>query len=321
MLAGLLRRRPDPQRGLRFRRRPTRPALRDGGAGRPADRRRTHGRSRHRPQRAARGLALPRGRRPGRRRAALRPRPRLVPGHRHARGHRDAHLPLDRDRRRRSSSTSARSSRSSAAHRRRDRRGVRAARQGPGDPGAGARGRALRGGDRLLRHARAGRRTHAAVGLRRDRLHDHRRPRGVDDAGAVGRLLVVRRQRPPLRQGALRLHAVRALARGWASPNGDLLSTEDVDGLTVTRWHLAEPAASYLATLAFGDYEQTELTGPRDIPIRIFTPRDEPDAVRGPVDRAGGDGVARAVRRPLPVRHVRHPRRRLVRAAWRPRPW
>jgi aminopeptidase N len=64
--------------------------------------------------------------------------------------------------------------------------------------------------------------------------------------------------------------------------NGDLVSTEEADGLTVTRWHLAEPAASYLSTLAFGDYEQTELTGPRDIPIRIFTPRDQPDAVRGP---------------------------------------
>jgi aminopeptidase N len=64
--------------------------------------------------------------------------------------------------------------------------------------------------------------------------------------------------------------------------NGDLVSTEESDGQTVTRWHLAEPAASYLTTLAFGDYEQTELTGPRDIPIRLFTPRDEPDAVQGP---------------------------------------
>ena len=64
--------------------------------------------------------------------------------------------------------------------------------------------------------------------------------------------------------------------------NGDLVSTEEQDGLTVTRWHLAEPAASYLSTLAFGDYEQTELSGPRDIPIRIFTPRDTPEAAEGP---------------------------------------
>jgi aminopeptidase N len=60
--------------------------------------------------------------------------------------------------------------------------------------------------------------------------------------------------------------------------NGELLSTEEQDGLTVTRWHLAEPASSYLTTLAFGDYEQTEMSGPRDLPIRLFTPRDMPEA-------------------------------------------
>jgi aminopeptidase N len=64
--------------------------------------------------------------------------------------------------------------------------------------------------------------------------------------------------------------------------NGDLVSTETEDDVTVTRWHLAEPAASYLTTLAFGDYELTELSGPRDIPIRIFTPRSSPEALDGP---------------------------------------
>ena len=64
--------------------------------------------------------------------------------------------------------------------------------------------------------------------------------------------------------------------------NGDLVSTSEEDGLTVTRWHLAEPAASYLATLAFGDYEQTDLEGPRGIPVRIFTPRDAPETKGGP---------------------------------------
>ena len=64
--------------------------------------------------------------------------------------------------------------------------------------------------------------------------------------------------------------------------NGDLVSTEEQGGLTITRWHLAEPAASYLTTLAFGDYEQTELTGPGDIPIRIFTPSASPGALEGP---------------------------------------
>jgi aminopeptidase N len=64
--------------------------------------------------------------------------------------------------------------------------------------------------------------------------------------------------------------------------NGDLVSKDERDGLTVTRWHLAEPAASYLTTLAFGDYEQTDLTGPRGLPIRIFTPSDDPEAIDGP---------------------------------------
>jgi len=64
--------------------------------------------------------------------------------------------------------------------------------------------------------------------------------------------------------------------------NGDLTSTEEEDGTVTTQWHLAEPAASYLATLAFGDYDLTELTGPRDIPIRIFTPSDSPETAAGP---------------------------------------
>ncbi len=64
--------------------------------------------------------------------------------------------------------------------------------------------------------------------------------------------------------------------------NGDLTSTDEEDGIATATWHLAEPAASYLTTLAFGDYEETKLAGPREIPIRIFTPRDMPEAKTGP---------------------------------------
>ena len=46
------------------------------------------------------------------------------------------------------------------------------------------------------------------------RLDDHRRRRGLDDAGAVRRLLLVRRERPAVRQGALRLHDPRTRADG-----------------------------------------------------------------------------------------------------------
>ena len=64
--------------------------------------------------------------------------------------------------------------------------------------------------------------------------------------------------------------------------NGDLVGSDEADGVTTTQWHLSEPASSYLTTLGFGDYQLTELAGPRDIPIRIFTPRDQPEAVEGP---------------------------------------
>ncbi|WP_340540138.1 M1 family metallopeptidase [Nocardioides sp. GXZ039] len=53
--------------------------------------------------------------------------------------------------------------------------------------------------------------------------------------------------------------------------------TGDDDATHKTQFHLAEPAASYLITLAFGDYDKTEDIGPNDLPITYWTPRgDEP---------------------------------------------
>ena len=49
--------------------------------------------------------------------------------------------------------------------------------------------------------------------------------------------------------------------------NGELESRETVDGLEVTEWHLAEPAASYLVTVAFGDYVTAEDTSASGVPI------------------------------------------------------
>ena len=66
--------------------------------------------------------------------------------------------------------------------------------------------------------------------------------------------------------------------------NGDLTSEVDEDGVTTTTWQLDEPAATYLTTLAFGEFTQTDLVGPRDIPIRLFTPAGEP--VPGDLERA-----------------------------------
>ncbi|GAA5142653.1 M1 family metallopeptidase [Nocardioides marinquilinus] len=58
--------------------------------------------------------------------------------------------------------------------------------------------------------------------------------------------------------------------------NGEQTRSDD-DGTThVTEYHLAEPAASYLVTLAFGDYRKTDDEGPGGVPITYWTPRDAP---------------------------------------------
>ena len=58
--------------------------------------------------------------------------------------------------------------------------------------------------------------------------------------------------------------------------NGELLERTEADGVTTTRWHLAEPAAPYLITAAFADYEMTEDVSGSGVPITYWTPRDRP---------------------------------------------
>jgi aminopeptidase N len=62
--------------------------------------------------------------------------------------------------------------------------------------------------------------------------------------------------------------------------NGDLRSRTTSEGHTVTRWHLPEPAAAYLITLAIGRFHQTRLTGPHDLPMSLWTPAGRPGIVR-----------------------------------------
>ncbi|MDN4173333.1 M1 family metallopeptidase [Nocardioides sp. SOB77] len=57
--------------------------------------------------------------------------------------------------------------------------------------------------------------------------------------------------------------------------NGELVSREERDGRTVTRWHLAEPAAAYLMTLATGDYVSVEATSDSGVPVTWWVPRDQ----------------------------------------------
>ena len=69
------------------------------------------------------------------------------------------------------------------------------------------------------------------------------------------------------------------VAEPWVGvANGELVSRETVDGQEVTEWHLSEPAASYLTTVAFGDYVTAEETSAGGTPLTIWYPADEPEA-------------------------------------------
>lgn len=62
---------------------------------------------------------------------------------------------------------------------------------------------------------------------------------------------------------------------------GELVSREERDGRTVTRWRLAEPAAAYLVTVATGDYTSTGATSASGVPVTWWVPRDRPQLGRG----------------------------------------
>jgi aminopeptidase N len=55
--------------------------------------------------------------------------------------------------------------------------------------------------------------------------------------------------------------------------NGTLRARRTTHGRTVTRWHLASPAASYLTTIAIGDYVRYTDRGPHKLPITYWLPR------------------------------------------------
>jgi aminopeptidase N len=63
--------------------------------------------------------------------------------------------------------------------------------------------------------------------------------------------------------------------------NGTLESRETGGGTTVTRWHLDEPASSYLVTVAIGDFRETRDRSESGVPVTYWTPRDRPSTVRG----------------------------------------
>ncbi len=141
---------------------------------------------------------------------------------------------------------------------------------------------------------------------------DHRRRIGVDDAGAVRRLLLVRRQRPAVRQGVLRLHPALRRRRWTGVANGELTSREEEDGDTVDHdWHLDSKTSSYLVTVAFGDYKVTEDESASGVPISYWVPTSAPAVPRRAALHPRGPRLGRGQARPLPVVVARRPPRRL----------
>ena len=59
--------------------------------------------------------------------------------------------------------------------------------------------------------------------------------------------------------------------------NGTLTSRTTEDGRTKTSWHLDEPAASYLVTLAVGPYQETKAESSSGVPISYWTTAQDSD--------------------------------------------
>jgi len=58
--------------------------------------------------------------------------------------------------------------------------------------------------------------------------------------------------------------------------NGELLSRRTVGETTVTRWELGDPAASYLVTIAIGDFVRHQYRAQSGVPVTTWTPRGRP---------------------------------------------
>jgi aminopeptidase N len=61
--------------------------------------------------------------------------------------------------------------------------------------------------------------------------------------------------------------------------NGRLEARRTTAKRTITRWHLASPASSYLTTIAIGDYVRYRDTGPHNLPITYWLPRRDQSAL------------------------------------------
>ncbi len=242
----------------------------------------------------------------------------LGPGHAEPRRAREADVPRDHRRRR----VPARPRR--APHRgrgddRRRRHRLRARRQGPRRRPPGRRRRRVHRVRPLLRHAAAGPRAGPPPRLLQHRLDDHPRRRRVDDAGAVRRVHLVRRQRPAVRQGALRHHRPRPAADGRCRQRRAALAAD-------RRRPVGQPLAARRAGGVVprhgrdrrlrGDRGRVGVRGADQLLDAARARRPDPAARRG----AGRDGLAGGAARPVPLRPPGVRDRRRASAAWRPRP-
>ena len=64
--------------------------------------------------------------------------------------------------------------------------------------------------------------------------------------------------------------------------NGEQTGVTEQGGTTTSTYHLAEPASSYLVTLAFGDYDKTEDTSASGVPLTYWIPQETPQYLAGP---------------------------------------
>jgi aminopeptidase N len=78
--------------------------------------------------------------------------------------------------------------------------------------------------------------------------------------------------------------------------NGEETDSATVKGLTTTSWHLDQPAASYLVTVAIGNYQKTTNTSADGMTITYWIARGAGGEHVGGVDSSGGsEGLAKQV--------------------------
>lgn len=61
--------------------------------------------------------------------------------------------------------------------------------------------------------------------------------------------------------------------KGWVGVSNGTMTSRVDRARTTTTWHLADPAASYLMTLAVGRYVRRTDTGPHGLPLSFWVPR------------------------------------------------